>query len=217
MTSFLELYEEVEPIEAGWAHFKLLDHINVKGCPTVGDNTYPKQWWRWIQQNFKGSCESYNSVLHCKVFYKQTQDLELMDAYVTRSWKHCNFLSRSFSTPGVMAANHDVLSCITKYFRNTIPEFYFRLCVLTTLKLPLPTLGENGEGRPAILQGNCDEQIKLLRCPMGGSVAVNRKEKTPKRGLGRGSAAEAAEEEGQSQKAKRARNRNAKTDNRPPA
>lgn len=119
-TSFAELYNAVDEVEAAWSASKLEKGITARACPSSGEQTYEKQYWRFVSATFPKQFKNWHQWDNAKSFKRSMVKAELFDEYKRIVGSRCDFLSALLDTDAVISNNHAVACMMLANFANTL-------------------------------------------------------------------------------------------------
>ena len=194
-TSHLEMYDLVKDIEKTWREFCRKHKIRARLCPTKGEGTYVKKYWKFIQTHHAGGFKTFDAFLQAKTFVNGMSKIGLLDKYADSCSERCNFAHSSLSMGVVLAANKLLFSTIYESFVDTVPSHVLNPIMLCALRHVYPTVVEGVEdgeqaGDDSQEKGDADHDplwilnskeslaaIAICRCPMAGSAVYIRAKK----------------------------------------
>ncbi|CAK0895701.1 unnamed protein product, partial [Prorocentrum cordatum] len=179
--SCLEMYNELETIEAAWKEHKTKHNITVHGCPSSGDLRYSKLFEKFVLENFEGVFEDGAHLTNARSFANAMKEMGIWEWYKDLLGERCDFLRPGLSNQVVAFNNYNVLNLLRTRFSDTIDEGFLTDIIKECVRFMVPLAdvgsansGSGGNGRPGAEEWLFDKmQMKLIRlliCPMGGSV-----------------------------------------------
>ena len=91
--SFVEKYFQVQDVEAEWNTYRHQHQITSISCPTSGEQSYEKKYWRWIDTNHPGVYKNWFQWDNTKSFRHGLTKLGIYQKYVQMMEDRCNFFS----------------------------------------------------------------------------------------------------------------------------
>lgn len=119
-TSFMEVYGSVEAVEAAWNTHKIEKGITARSCPTGGEQSYEKQYWRFVNETYPKQFKHWQQWDNVKSFKRAMVKADLYDDYRRLIGARCNFLSTLLDNDAVISNNHVVVSMMVMNFAKTL-------------------------------------------------------------------------------------------------
>eukprot|EP00969_Alexandrium_andersonii_P169267 7482566-Alexandrium_andersonii.AAC.1 len=160
-------------VEQSWKGFCLERKIKARNCPTSGPRSYEKQYWEYVESHFKGVYKNWHAYLNAKTFVHGMDKAGLLDSYKREMSSLVNFCHPKMSPELILCSNREMLVVIAESFADTIPKLHLDIVLTEGLKFCVPKVVNFAEPDedPTWLfsEGKRAENIKKLKCPMGGS------------------------------------------------
>eukprot|EP00959_Pyramimonas_sp_CCMP1952_P049883 1042355-Pyramimonas_sp.AAC.1 len=141
------------------------NQITRQSCPKVGENTFDKQQWAFIQKEFPGKWDYWDTYERMKAFRNGLQSLEVLDVFKDTLGKYCDFTQMvNFKLHDLVWLFHTVYSNIKTRYIDSLPSEKIGMAVICAIELCLP-LEEREEGNhtpPCLLRVSSETQAKLL-------------------------------------------------------
>lgn len=178
-TSFLEVMHRAPEVEKAWKAYCTEHTLTARSCPSKGPHSYEKQYWKFVDVNYKGVYKNWLAFLNAKVCVRGLSKQNLLQPYNTHMSTMVNFCHPKLNTEVALQANRDMLVTILENFASTIPSFHLNIIIMEALAVCVPKVVdfENPDEDPTwlIYDGKRIELIKRLKCPMGGALALESK------------------------------------------
>ena len=130
--SFLELMGEIKHIEAEFKNFALARGIT--SSISSGENSYEKQYWRWVQSHHEGNAQSWRHFDTCKSLVHRLERYEILDTFIEWGVQNINFLEARLQSSVVIMNMHSFTSVVETTLIGYHPRELQQLVMLEGIK-----------------------------------------------------------------------------------
>lgn len=180
---FQELMKEIPDMEAAWKLHCHQHGITSRTC-SGGDNSYEKQYWRFISAEFEGKANSWQHFESAKTVVHYLKTLGIENDFHDWVSEHVDFDDTRLEKGKAIMVLHAIISKVYNNFNKYLTESEMRALVLEAVKFALPTVAIEGQSAPWIFTDVDQQQVDLLITDMSQSIVVSTE---PKKKKGRNS------------------------------